>query len=136
MTNGKRGYDNKREENSLPWSDNDLEQIIVDGDVKKLNDFCFKLGEYYAKSNLSTSQIRNVFNEIQNMHAFNEAKLQLLRPKLAYIAGKHTRTKVIKEHFQPLVDKAIQKVNKDNFVNFKNFMEAIVAYHRYHGGKE
>jgi len=119
------------------WNKEDLKKIIVDGDVKKLNEFCSKLGEYYANQRLSTSQIRHIFNEISTMGSYDEVKLQLLRPKLAYIAGRHIKTTpVIKNHFQPLMEEAIQLVKEDNFSNFKNFVEAIVAYHKYFGGKE
>lgn len=109
---------------------------IINGNIKKLNEFCSGLGKYYAVNNLSTSQLRNVFNDIQMIREYDEVKLQILRPKLAYIAGRHSKTWVIKENFQPLIDNLIQKVNIQNFNNFKNFIEAIVAYHRFHGGKE
>lgn len=133
----RKSFDEGKEKQILQWNENDLKQIIAIGDAKKLNEFCSKLGEYYANNGLSTSQIRNVLNEIQTMKTYNEVRLQLLRPKLAYTAGRHARSaRVIKEHFQPLIDKSIQMVNENNFNNFKNFIEAIVAYHRYHGGRE
>ncbi|MCX7916668.1 MAG: type III-A CRISPR-associated protein Csm2 [bacterium] len=122
---------------AVRWDEEKLKRIIIDGDVKFMNEFCFAVGEYYAKSKLTTSQIRNIFDEIQNMTSYDEKKLQLLRPKLAYVAGRHaSKTKVIKEHLQPMLDASIKITNKDTFENFKNFLEAIVAYHRYHGGKE
>lgn len=117
------------------WSKDILKKIIVDGDVKLLNDFCCKIGKKYKDEKLSTSQIRNILNEIQNMKTFNESQLHLLRYKLAYVAGRHLKTRVIKDHLQPMLEAAIQMVNADNFCNFKNFVEAIVAYHRFHGGK-
>lgn len=114
-----------------------LEKIIKKGNVKFLNEFCYKLGEEYVKEKLSTSQIRNIFNEVQDMKEYDEVKLQLLRPKLAYIAGRHQKTTpVIKEHLQPMLDAAIEMTDKDTFKNFKNFLEAIVAYHRYHCEKD
>lgn len=121
----------------VKWDEEKLKKIIRDGDVKFMNEFCFNVGKYYADNNLTTSQIRNIFDEIQNMKSYDERKLQLLRPKLAYIAGRHAKkTKVIKNHLQPMLDEAIKMTTKDNFENFKNFLEAIVAYHRFHGGKE
>lgn len=123
--------------NEVKWDKEVLSKIIEKGDTKFLNGFCYEIGQYYVKQGLSTHQIRKVLDDILSMDEYEEAGLQLLRPKLAYIAGRHQRTTpVIKNHFQPMLDQAIQMTNKENFKNFKNFIEAIVAYHRYHGGKE
>jgi len=111
---------------------------ILDGDMKALNDYAHELGKHFAggtdREVLTTSQIRNVLDEIQKMpeKEFDENRLQLLRPKLAYAAGRHG--KKVRE-FQKLLDRVIQLTEKKNFKNFKYFVEAIVAYHRYYGGK-
>ncbi len=122
---------------NVQWNEDILKRIIIEGDTKKLNEFCDKLGKYYSEEGLSTSQIRNIFDTVQNMKEYNEKDLQLLRPRLAYIAGRHEKkVPVIKHHLQPMMDKAIQLTRKENFENFKNFFEAIVAYHKYYGGSE
>jgi len=119
------------------WNDDVLREIIEKGNAEKLNEIASKLGKIYAQAKLSTSQIRTVLNEINSMQKFDKNRLQLLRPKLAYVAGRHQKTTpIIKNDFQPLLDRAIQMVNEENFQNFKHFIEAIVAYHRFHGGKE
>jgi CRISPR-associated protein Csm2 len=110
---------------------------VLGGDTKELNSYADELAKFYVEARkesekLTTSQIRNVLDEIQRMREFDEAKLHLLRPKLAYAAGRHGGK--VKD-FQKLLDAAIKITNKENFKNFKNFVEAIVAYHRYHGGK-
>jgi CRISPR-associated protein Csm2 len=102
-----------------------------------LNEVAGQLGGYFAqggeKDKLSSSQIRNVLDKLQRMKGFDMNRLQLLRPLLAYAAGRHGGK--VRE-LQQISDSAIQLVqNQDHFVNFKNFFEAIVAYHRYHGGK-
>lgn len=110
---------------------------ILQGDMQELNSYAEELGKYFARGReaLTTSQIRNVLDEIQRMaeKGFNANRLQLLRPRLAYTAGrlahKHKRTIM---DFQKLVDVAIQMTDEKNFLNFKYFVEAIVAYHRYH----
>ncbi|MEM2742096.1 MAG: type III-A CRISPR-associated protein Csm2 [Nitrososphaeria archaeon] len=129
-----------------------LKKIIKESNVKELNAYAEELGnglryellieeednrtgktKQRKEKELTTSQIRTVLDEIQRMHKFDENKLQLLRPKLAYAAGRHGGR--VRE-FQLIVDKAILMVTNDNeFQNFKNFIEAIVAYHRYHGGE-
>ena len=147
MTNGRNqrqsGY-HSRERQAVPdpnVSDADLQQIILRGDAVKLNEIANKLGEYYAdggdKERLSTAQVRGILDHLQRMdpgQAELQSKLQLLRPKLAYAAGRHGG-KVKK--LQGVTDRAILLVeaDKDRFEHFRNFFEAIVAYHRYHGGK-
>lgn len=110
---------------------------VLAGDTKELNTYADELANFYLDSRresekLTTSQIRNILDEIQRMREFDEAKLHLLRPKLAYAAGRHGGK--VKD-FQKLLDTAIKITTKENFKNFKNFVEAIVAYHRYYGGK-
>jgi len=109
---------------------------ILGGDAFELNKYAEELAQFYIKGGrneaLSTSQIRTILTEIQKMKEFNPTKLQLLRPKLAYAAGRH-KGKV--KEFRDLLEALIKKANQDNFDTFKNFVEAIVAYHKYHGGK-
>lgn len=110
---------------------------ILAGDAKELNEYADELARSYVRGRreidkLSTSQIRSILDEIQRMREFDENRLHLLRPKLAYAAGRHGGR--VRE-FQELLDKTIHMTSKDNYQNFKNFVEAIVAYHRYRGGK-
>ncbi len=109
---------------------------VLAGDVKEMNSYADYLAKEYLKGKdtekLTTSQIRNILDDIQRMREFDENRLHLLRPKLAYVAGRH-RGRV--QDFQKLLDKAILMTREENFKNFKNFVEAIVAYHRYYGGK-
>jgi len=108
---------------------------ILGGDAFELNKYAEELAQSYMPEKgekLSTSQIRAILTEIQKMKEFNPTQLQLLRPKLAYGAGRH-KGKV--KEFRDLLEVLIKKTNKDNFANFKNFVEAIVAYHKYYGGK-
>ena len=110
---------------------------ILSGDAKELNRYAEEKAKEFVNAQkeaekLSTSQIRSVLDEIQRMSQFDERKLQLLRPKLAYAAGRHGgRVRDLQE----LLDTAIQMTNQRNFEDFKYFVEALVAYHRYHGGK-
>ena len=118
---------------------NEMEiEKILNGDGKLLNERAKSLGKIYAdrRTGLSRSQIRNVLNEIQNMTKYNEIKVELLKPKIAYVAGKNYNVRVRKDSFYPIMEKMISRTNKDNFDMFKNFIEAIVAYHRFYGGKE
>jgi CRISPR-associated protein Csm2 len=122
-------------------SDEDIIGIIDKGDTIKLNDVTKRLGEYYAfgkdeREKLSSAQIRNVLDKIQRMKDYNKDQLQLLRPLLAYVAGKDRTPDKKLKHLQEIMDKAITRVDDDKkFTNLRNFFEAIVAYHRYYGGK-
>jgi CRISPR-associated protein Csm2 len=95
------------------------------------------------KEALTTSQIRNIYGEIQRlkMKGYNEASLLLLKPRLAY-STERKGTQGSKE-FRQVIEKALDEVlkgkdedeKKIRFENFANFFEAILAYHRSFGGK-
>ena len=113
---------------------------ILDGDSKKLVENAEKLGGHIRR--LSTSQIRNIFSEVKQMHEFDRDRLILLRPKLAYTAGRHGSRRGPRlvgpiVDLQEVLDNGIQNVTTaEQFQNFKLFFEAILAYHRFHGGAE
>ena len=139
MPNGRRGFGTKERSNEMAPSitPQQLEEVIVGGNVTEANEICNELGKYYAegqeREKMSSSQIRNVLDRLQRMGGYSPDKLQLLRPLLAYAAGRHGG-KV--KHLQGIIDRAILKVKDEkSFENLKNFFEAIVAYHRFYGGK-
>jgi len=115
----------------------EIEQIILNGGeilVKKAK----MIGQDLVKLDLTTTQIRNIFNEVKKMQmkGFDWNKFLLLKPKLAYASarpGAKNGTRVIKD----VLTMAIDKVNNKevNFENFVDFFEAILAYHREAGGK-
>ncbi|MEO0088632.1 MAG: type III-A CRISPR-associated protein Csm2 [candidate division WOR-3 bacterium] len=113
-----------------------LRKIIKEGNAEELNNYAEELGKIFKE--LSTSQIRNILDEIQRISPQDKIeniknKLHLLRPKLAYAAGRHKGR--LKE-FREVVEKAITYIQDPiHFKNFRNFIEAIVAYHRYYGGE-
>lgn len=132
-----RGRSGDRGSQPVPVLDEDLAAIVKRGDSRKLNEVATKLGEHYSKGSdkerLSSSQIRGILDHLQRLSGYEEKSVQLLRPKLAYAAGRHGGK--VKE-LQGVTDRAITMIDSpETFDNFKNFFEAIVAYHRYHGGK-
>jgi len=124
----------QKESNQFQVDENKLKKVLA-GDVKEMNSYADELAKRFYNEKLSTSQIRNILDEVQRMpeRDFDENRLHLLRPKLAYAAGRHKKIQGVLG-FQKLIDKAIQMTGKENYKNFRNFVEAIVAYHRYHGG--
>lgn len=105
-----------------------------------------ELGQKLKNIGLKMTQVRDIFDELRKiestwMRDSEQAirRVHLLRPKLAY------RTKRVTE-LQPLakvLDLAVQEVVKaggdgekrERFQRLVEFAEAIVAYHKYHGGE-
>ncbi|WP_051296317.1 type III-A CRISPR-associated protein Csm2 [Eisenibacter elegans] len=99
----------------------------IDAIFEKTEDFV----EEYGKD-VSTHQLRNIFQEIKK--AKDVASLKLIRPNLAYIAGRLDNIKA--KTFVAFLDSLIKEVKDETTLeNFKDFMEAIVAYHKFYGSK-
>ncbi len=82
--------------------------------------------------NLSNSLLRNVYDKVLN--AKNLVDLKLIRPQLAYLAGRTSGKEAIDiKSFLSFIDLLIKDVQEDSIDQFKKFMEMIVAYHKYHG---
>ena len=90
----------------------------------------------YAQHNaakLNTSQLRNIFSKV--LGAKELSQLQLIRPKLMYVAARQQdrEAKKVVEFFERIITK-IKTTNPENTEgvnNYKTFMEAFVAYHKY-----
>lgn len=103
---------------------NDLDQILS-GDSSKTVDVAQALGKLLAKTDLSRSQIRNIYEHVLRMHTYNKAEIDMMRPRLAYVAYKEKDVR----HLQKVLDAYLKKVNEENFKRFKDFFEAILAYY-------
>lgn len=129
----------REQHNPAVPSDQELEQIMA-GDARKLVEVAERLGKDFARNGLSTSQIRNVFGAVKRLQMKGQfdqqaaRELILLKPKLAYQAGRHGDTV---KHLGQVLSKAIDRVESDpkRFENFADFFEAILAYHKAYGGK-
>jgi len=79
---------------------------------------------------VTTSQVRNVYDKIIKAQDCNS--LKMIRPQLAYIAGRDKSEN--QKKFLAFIDSIIKKVHEDEQQkNFKIFFEAIVAYHKFYG---
>jgi len=108
---------------------------------EKIDKYLDNIKSYVSKIKdiITTSQLRNIFSEVKKINAKKIPELKMLRVRLAYVAGRSETTnkdknKLIQDFYYNL-DLLIKKVNKDNLENFKDFFEAIIAYHKYYGGK-
>jgi len=103
----------------------------------------------FTRDKLKTNQIRNFYSAITRMRAdyeqaeegkgYERVKNQLimLRPKLAYAAGRQT---AVRANFYPFMTTAIQSIEQasDKTKSIENFfllVESVVAYHKFHGGE-
>ena len=109
-----------------------------------------ELGKELQRQRLSTNQIRAIFGEvrrIQTKWSMGEEsrrkalrKLILLKPKMAYRARRERSRAVeaLVNVLDPAVDLVVQgkdpKEQDDRFQRFVEFFEAILAYHKAHGG--
>lgn len=109
----------------------------------ELVDFCDRFGYELKEDKVTTSQMRKVFSEIKQLHRearspgsegyFNPERIKLLKPKIAYLAGRETRLKPFKRVMDALIDKV---KDVQDFGRLADFMEAVMAYHKYHGGRD
>ena len=111
----------------------EMEDIIENGG-EPLVTAAEVLGRKLAR-NLNTSQIRKVYSavkKIQMSREFNRNELIMLKPKLAYASARNKSV----EELKVALTEAIDHVDdNDKFKNFVDFFEAILAYHRAHGGE-
>jgi CRISPR-associated protein Csm2 len=111
-------------------------------------------GKAYAQG-IKTNQIRNFFAHVNQMRTrFKQAEVQgdkkndevmqtlerqliLLKPKLAYAAGRQTVVKPMYIYLAQVIDATTGSVNKEKaFQNFFDLVEGIVAYHKFYDGRD
>lgn len=100
--------------------------------------------EFVKRKALSTSQLRKFFGELKRLETDFERKsteIVMLKPMLAYAVGRDKGETKISDFNEVLV-RAIDSIrNSENrpleadFKRFVKLFEAIVAYHKFYGGK-
>lgn len=109
-----------------------LKNLEQKGDYNEYIDNIRTYVDAVAKK-ISSSQLRNIFSRIKKIKEYKE--LYLIRPKLAYLSGRASEREMKRLLF--LLDHLIKEVNDNNKLEeFKNFFEAVIAYHKYFGGKD
>ena len=116
-----------------PGSKIKIEKVIEYGGeslVQKAHD----LGEKLAILELKTTQIRRIYSAVKKIErgGFDQNKLVLLKPKLAYAAARNDQVTLLKDALTQAIDQVGNE--KEKFENFINFFEAILAYHKAEGG--
>ncbi len=112
--------------------------ITKDDTAEKMVKDAEKLGNYLKENKVTTSQIRNAYGNMKKleMSGWNNRtrrEVLLLKPRLAYAAGRHGNGLT---QLKKVMDSAIDAVSDEaSFQRFCQFFEAIVAYHKAAGGK-
>jgi len=100
------------------------------------------------ESSIKTNQIRNFFaailaikNKVETMEEFDFSKIEtdilLLKPKIAYAAGRKKEVTPFKDFVDELVEAVKKSTNHEKAVkNFFSLIESVVAYHKFYGGKD
>lgn len=139
------GQQYRQPEHSGPVvSKTDLADILDGKDAQKLVKTAQKLASEYlvgGQNPVSTSQIRNIYGSVKILEGKGLCdevifKLVLLKPKLAYTAGRHDKVpgmKVLESVLSDAIDLVYESHGR--FINFCRFFEAILAYHKASGGK-
>lgn len=120
--------------------------------VRKAEDMAVQ----FTRDKLKTNQIRNFYSAITRMRTdfeqegFDESgekrtqfstviegQLVMLKPKLAYAAGRQT---AVRANFYPFMKTAIDGVvaskrDPETLRKFFLLVESVVAYHKFHGGE-
>lgn len=101
-----------------------------------------------VKINLTTSKIRNIlslmtelYNDVthetdEELSAEYVERIQYIRLRIAYEAGRDQEVKNFVEKSKLLAYIKNIGNNKKKFLMVFRYMEALVAYHRYYGGKD
>lgn len=125
-------------------------------DPKELIDLAEQEAKTFVRKDLKMNQLRNFFDLVDQIRQYHERfrvlndseadqkekerlkkvikrDLVLLKPKLAFAAGRQSKMK----HFKNFIDQAIDATIKaDSFINaaenFITLMESLVAYHKFY----
>lgn len=139
--------DHRRDQPEVPIpTKNDIQAIIAQGDPQKLVEWADKIGKAIARQ-VTSSQLRNIFGTARQIQmrwdtdktaAFRDAVL--LKPKLGYYAkrergrGMADLERILSPALDEMAQGATEDERKKRYNYFVDFLEAIVAYHKKHGG--
>ena len=118
--------------------------IQSDESAKDMVEFADKFAGEICGS-VSTSQIRNIYGtvkklEMTGLNSKTYRQLLLLKPKLAYAKGreKNRKKQGAYSQLETIIGQAIDAIDPnraETFTRFCQFFEAILAYHKAHGGE-
>lgn len=100
----------------------------------------YKRGNNDTTMGIKVNQIRRFLDSVRRIEAtlkrgdFDQVKgsIILLRPKLAYAAGREEKIKPLMNVLDPAIQSGAK--SRANFEKLLRLIEGIIAYHRFHGG--
>jgi len=129
-----------------------MKEWIYSDITTEISQWAESFGKFLTESGerkpLTIGQIRKFFGEVKRIGAnveTNKADIVMLKPLLAYAVGRDktnrgdNKTKI--KDFEEEMRTALSAIRFDNnlvsdFKHFEQLFEAIVAYHKFYGGKE
>jgi len=119
---------------------NELKNLSSIG-YERIVEIARQVGEHLSPKyvGLKINQIRKFLDETRQIEAelktnqFSADRVILLRPKLAYAAGRNPDVKDLMNVLDPAILSAAQ--SEENFLKLLRLIESIIAYHTYFGGK-
>lgn len=140
------GYNQSRNGNQQAEIQTPHVKLTDQGYVDRAEAVIKKLDE--ERKLLTTSKIRNLLSMISSLYdevrrstsdkltAEAMSQIQYIRLHFAYEAGRDKNVKAFVDEADILRHVKDIGESKAQFMLFCRYMEALVAYHRYHGGKE
>ncbi len=103
-------------------------------------------GKLFNEVKIKTNQIRNFYskvisirNEFKNKKKLDDKlkkDLIMLKPAIAYAAGRQSSVRKFKDFIFKCVDAVINSNDKNKAMeNFLSLIEGVVAYHKFYGDK-
>lgn len=138
--------------NNTSYTTQQIPKKIADLNADMANEFVKnKLMNTHGKISITTSQIRKFLSAVNCLENKISAcdkelpqdianEIKYLKVKLAYQVGREKNTekkeglKNLYNEIEPLISQI--RTSKENFTKFARYIEAIVAYHKFNGGKE
>jgi len=124
------------EQTAQAWLKENSAAILQFKEAENLKDLLDHIQQFVQDKcgSVTTSQLRNIFSKIRSGKPTSQS-LQLIRPKLAYIAARQA-TKEAREVVDFFENIVAEIESDEQAPHFVAFFEAIVAYHKlYHGKK-
>ena len=112
---------------------------LSDLPVDDLVQYSEDMGRHLTHINLKTSQIRKFLDAVKKIDSkggtggFSRDAVKLLKPQLAYAAGRQQEVKPLMLLLDPCIDRVD---TKEDFKQFARLVEGIVAYHKFYGGRD
>jgi len=96
-----------------------------------------KLGQELARKDVRASQLRKFLDAVNRIKArpkFDRNEALMLLPRLAYATYKQKGLAPLREVLDLALKEKVQ--NEEDFRNLARLVEAVVAYHAFHGGRD